>query len=715
MRIGAAKLRVSLKTGVAVAGLLCGAGASPVRAQDGTAVELETIVVQAREQEDPVLPIDGYVARTSAGATKTGTPLLETQQSVSVVTSGEIEAQGAQTLGEALDYVPGVVSEPYGADPRFDSPIIRGFDGRQSQYLNGLKIMRGAGAPALEIYGLERVEVLKGPASVLYGQGNPGGLINMVSKHPVFERFGKVEVLAGDYEHLEGRFDIGGPIGKAGEFAYRFTGLARGAGEQTDYLENDRYFLAPAVTWKPGQDTTLTLLTSIQHDNPSSPSGLPPELTLYAGNKKLPRDFYVGDPDFDDSNRTLINLGFEFEHRLNDTWTISQNARYSNFDWDYQALGLSSRGLAPDGRTLYRSATYRDEDLNTYNADTNLKAEFATGAAEHTALLGVDVRYLDDSTLTQFGTVGSLDAFDPQYNISIPKNVWYESDYSGDLWQVGLYAQDEISLGNWRATFGLRQDWSAVESNTVYLTRSAEAEQYDNALTGRAGLSYLFDIGVAPYVSYATSFEPEIGQDANGNPLKPTTGEQVEVGIKYQPDWFNGFFSVAGYDLRQKNVLTTVVSGGVSSSAQIGEVHVQGIELEGVVSLVEGLDVRASYTHMNAEVVGGEDDGLRPDNVPENAAALWADYTFAEDTALAGFGAGAGVRYLGQRYGDADNELSIPAVTLVDASLHYEKNGFKASLNVKNLLDEDYIASCGTFGCYYGNGRTFMAGLSYSW
>lgn len=700
--------------------LLAGCAALPFApvayAQDAGTIVLDQITIQGGGQEDPKAPVKGYVARSSATATKTGTSLLETQQSISVITADQLKAQGVETLGQALNYTPGISGQPFGADPRFDSPNIRGFDGRQNQYLNGLKLMRTAGAPSVDVYGLERIEVLRGPASVLYGQGNPAGIINMVSKRPVFEAFGEVGAQIGSFDHYGSFFDVGGPVGREGNLAYRLTGMGRTAGEQTDYLNDDRYFIAPAFTWKPDEDTSLTILTSVQHDNPSTPSGLPPQLTFNAAGNRLPRDFYIGDRDFDDSSRTMINLGYELEHRFSDTWTLRQNARYTNFEWDYQAVNLSVRGLDPDGHTMRRSTTYQDESLNTYNIDNQLQGEFSTGPVEHTLLMGLDFRYFDNHALTEFGTAPSLDANNPVYGMSIPKNLTFRSDIESSLRQTGIYLQDELTYDNWRATFGLRQDWASSDSSSEALSGIVtDRRQDDNKLTGRAGLSYVFDNGIAPYVSYATSFEPVVGQAADGNALVPTTGEQVELGIKYQPAGWDGFFSAAIFDLRQKNVLTSVVSNGVSRDAQIGEVRVKGLELEGVASIADGLDLRAAYTYLDAEVVGGTRDGFRPENVPEHAASLWLDYTFQDNTPLEGLGMGAGIRYVGTRFGNAANTFEMDGVALVDASIHYQKNGYKATLNVQNIADKNYVANCGSFGCYYGEGRTVMGKVSYAW
>ncbi len=696
--------------------LVSALSAGPIaRAQEAKDTTLAPIVLQGQGTADPRGPVDGYVAKTSATASKTGTPILETQQSISVVTRDEMDAQAAQTLGQALNYTPGVLGQPYGSDPRFDSPIVRGFDGRQMQYLNGLRLMRTAGAPPIEIYGLERVDVLRGPASVMYGQANPGGIINQISKRPNFETFGEVGTQFGSYDTYGAFFDLGGVVAGHDDLAYRLTGLGRLAGAQTDELDNDRYFIAPALTWKPDEDTSLTILTSVQHDNPSTPSGLPPQYVIGSSAFKLPRDFYVGNKSFDHSSRTLTNLGYEFEKQFNETWTFRQNVRYSNLDWDYQSLGMSTLGLAADGRTLRRNATIQNEKLNTFNVDNNLTAEFSTGELEHKVLFGFDYRYFDNNVRTRFFQATPLDVLNPSYGAPITLiSRTLDTRVNSDLSQAGLYVQDELAYDRWRATFGLRQDWASTSGTSLNgLTGvSRSLDQNDHKLTGRAGISYLFDGGIAPYVSYATSFEPVSGASTvTGDPYKPTEGEQWEAGIKYQPEGWDGFFSAAVYDLKQKNVLRTV--GGISS--QIGEVHVRGLELEGVVSLAQGLDLHAAYTYTDAEIGAGADNGNRVENVPRNATSLWLNYTFQEDTALAGLGVGGGVRYVGQRYGNSANTYDLNGVTLFDAALTYRKDGFKASLNFQNIADEKYAASCSSFGCYYGDGRTVMGKLSFTW
>jgi len=702
-------VRILLMTGLASIPF-----ASPAEAQDATdasATVLEPVVVEGKES--PTGKVDGYVARQTVTGSKTDTPAREVPQSLSVITRDQMDDRAVQNVGQALDYAVGVVSQPYGTDARFDSPIIRGFSAANSMYLNGLKLERSDGMISLEPYGMERIDVLRGPSSVLYGQGNPGGLIDFISKHPTWQSFGEATVEAGSFDRYTGSFDIGGPLGEGSDFAYRLTGLARQGGTQVDGVDDNRLFLAPALTWRPSETTSLTLLASIQHDESGSPVGLPAEYTVLASAaNRLSRSLYLGDPDFDRSNRNFGTIGYEFSHEFANGWTFRQNARYAVLNWDYRNLYYSGLDAA-DPTIANRGTSTNKEDLRTLTLDNQLQTDFATGPLAHTVLLGLDLRRHTEDTWTGFGTAPSISLTDPVYGMPIPQNLWYESKVDGTLTQAGLYAQDQVRWDKWLLTLGLRHDWASTSSTTATNYGDTVQDQDDHAFTYRVGLTYLFDNGLAPYASYSTSFEPVIGGNA-GQPFRPSEGKQYELGVKYQPVGWNAFLTAAAYDLRQTNVLTTVLDGGVSQSAQIGEVHVRGVELSGTASLAEGLKLLANYTYTDAEIVGGVTGGNRPANVPKQAANAWLDYTI-QGGPLAGLGVGAGVRYVGSRYNLDTNTILLPEDTLFDAALHYEKGPYKLSLNVNNIADKTYVSTCGYFGCYYGDGRTVIGRLTYKW
>ncbi len=662
---------------------------------------LEEIVVSDRGAS--AAPTSGYVAKTAATGTKTGRAVLETQRSVSVVTRDEIADRGAQTLGQALSTTAGVIGEPYGADPRFDSPSLRGFDMRNAQYLNGLRLMRSMGAPSYEVYGLESVEVLKGPASSLYGSGTPAGVINMVQKHAQFEDAYE----AGTGLSIDGDAEVFLDANKvfSDTLAARVTGKLLKSEEDIDELTNKRGYLGLAARWSPSDATTLDFLVSFQKDSPISPAGIPYALTG-TGNDKSLRELYAGDTSVDASDRRLSNIGYELTHEFDNGWVLDQSARFQTFDWDYTGFYVSGF-TAPS--TISRGVTFEDEETWTANLDTRISREFETGALAHNLLFGLDLRKHHNTPPTEFASSSPLDLANP--TTAVVGAPWYTKTDDLVLEQVGLYAQDELSFDQWRATLGLRRDWTDQRGTSGATT----IDQQDAATTGNAGLSYLFDNGLAPYVSYATSFDPEIGTDIDGNQLKPTTGEQWEVGLKYQPTAFEGLFAIALYDLRQDNVSVSVIEGGLSGTRQVGQVKSRGLEIEGAAEIVMGWSVRAAYSYTDARQVGSN-DGKMPANTPQHLASLWVNYDFAEDTALEGLSLGGGLRYIGSRFGDNANVYELDPVTLVDLAAKYKvTDKATLSVNLNNLTDETYVANCGSFGCYYGEGRSVAAKVAYTW
>ncbi|WP_353475757.1 TonB-dependent siderophore receptor (plasmid) [Salipiger sp. H15] len=702
---------------LASASLLALAGAAQAQST-ADLFDLGEIVLEG--EYDPSDPVPGYVATTAQTATKTGTPILETPQSISVITGEQIEDQGATTLGDTLGYTAGVTAQPYGTDPRFDSPTVRGFNGSNAQYLNGLRQLRERGAPSFEVYSLERVEVLKGPASVLYGAGIPGGVINQIQKRAQFLSFGEVGVGIGDPKATEGFIDYNHAFSDT--FAARVTAVARDSEEDVEELENSRQYLGLATRWGPTEQTSLQFLGSWMKDSPITPAGIPYDLVGEKDDEDL-RDFYAGDPKDDESDRETLNLGFEAHHDLSADWSLDANFRFQKFDWDY--TGFYVNNGVTDGDTITRGANGTSEDSYSQNLDLRLNGSLDAGAVSHRLLFGLDMRRYGIEETTDFLNADAISFSHPSYNGANLGDAWYSETNDLTLEQIGIYAQDEMALGNWRASLALRHDWASQTGTAgtwmnwggAIYESSTDVDQDDEATTGRVGLSYVFANGVAPYISYATSFDPEIGVDNDGNTFEPSEGKQWEAGVKYQPLGFNGFFSAALYDLRQTNVKTVFTDEfGVGDERQVGEVHSQGLELEGSADLENGWNIRGAYAWNLTEQIEGDNDGNRMPNAPLHNASLWANYHFAPGSALDGLTLGGGVRYIGERYGDAANLYELDDVTLVDLQASYAiTEDMQLAVNVSNLTDEAYVANCGSFGCYYGDGRTVQARLTYKW
>lgn len=716
--------------------LLAGSGLAVQRDTDSyvlvvlpqEAMRLPDVSIHGYAEESAWGPVAGYVAKRSATASKTDTPISEIPQTINVVTREQIQAQGAQNLTEAVRYTPGVVAGFGDSDSRNDVLQSRGFYTRYN--LNGAQLPFGAYSAALariETYGLERVEILKGPASVMYGQGLPGGLVSMISKRPSFEPLHEVQVQTGSHDRAQGAFDLSGPLDEAQTLAYRLTGLVRDSDGRIDHGYDERRFIAPALTWQPSEDTQLTLFGHFQKDDTLSDyHPLPARDTLRrSANGRLPETRYTGEPDFDGYEREQYALGYTFSHRLNDTWTLRQNLQSNHVEVETTA----SPGfmLDPTGRLLSRVASRGEGEATSLTVDSNAQAEFATGSVRHTALLGIDYLNLDDRYAFASNLYGTpIDIYDPVYGQPVPTLI-PRIDYRQRTEQVGVYVQDQLKYASWILTLGLRyDDASSRTRNQLPTTRTAK--QDDSKLTGRVGLAYAFANGLTPYLSYATSFDPTAGTDFSGQAFEPTTGEQYELGIKYQPPGSDSMITLSAFQLTQENVLTPdPVNNGFSE--QTGEIRVRGIELEGKASLNHQLDLIAAYAYMDSEVTkanpaasGSSIEGNERIQVPAHQASVWLDYTLS-DGPLAGAGAGIGVRYQSKSYGDADNTLEMPGRTLLDAALHYDLGRASANLDgldlrmtASNLLDKRYVGYCqGELQCYYGQGRTVLGTLTYRW
>ena len=667
-------------------------------------------------KETGTSPVQGFVAGASATATKTDTPLLQTPQAVSVVTRDQMDEQGAQSVKQALQYTSGVAADTRTAFAGYDIVYSRGFT--LDRYLDGLKVLGGAAytTPQMEVYGLERLEVLHGPASMLYGASSPGGIVNAISKRPTDEPFHEIRFQLGNFDHVQAAFDFSGAVTSDKHWLYRLSGLASSTDSQVDFNESERYWIAPSMTYRDA-DTNFTLLTNLQHDpNVGLYNNIPTNGSLVASSfGQIPRDRYLGEPGFNTNTRDQASIGYALEHRFNETWKIRQNVRYQHTAGVVQQF-LPYFMTGPT--SLLRFVVDQQADIDTFAVDTNAEANFRTGFIKHKLLFGIDyqkVAELDDVSLLLGSTI---DIFNPIYGNTSRSLV--SRDYTDQsLDQTGIYVQDQIEIERLIVTLGLRKDFSDV--TTDYLLTGASSHQDDEAITKRIGLTYMLGAGLATYGSYSTSFQPTIGVSSAGNPYNPTTAQQYEIGVKYQPVGYDALFTAAAYDLTQQNVLS--VNGPTRS--QIGEVRSRGIELEGKFSLSKELDVIASYTRSETEVTQTNIPsqlGKTPVNIPGQTAALWAFYTLRSG-AFEGVGLGGGVRYVGETPGDQANSFFVPQYTVYDAAATYDLGrlanalrGTQLQINATNLFDKEYVSQCTNANtCLYGNGRTVITTLRYRW
>lgn len=698
-----------------------GAASTPV-------AQLPAVVVSTqRQQETGTGPVAGYVAHVSTAGTKTDTPLIKTPQSVSVVTRDQMDIQNVQSVAQALRYTSGINPEQRGANTdSLEYLYARGF--LVDQLWNGLRTPGPAGGFGYNVtsydpYLLERVEFLHGPASVLYGQGSPGGVVNLVSKMPSAEPLHEIGVQTGSYGRVQGFFDFSGPLDKDGKLLYRLTGDGFNTGTQTDFVNQQRFAIAPSITWRPTADTNLTVYANYQADPEAGLyNSVPAVGTVLGGPVSIPRSFDPGEPDFDSDRKTQIALGYILNHRFNDVWSFKQSYRFLHNSETIKYVGTN--GYAPDGTSLLRVPYLNSGTVNANTIDNQAIAKFHTGAIAHQVLVGLDYQSLQYNH-DFYGSAASLPPLsitNPVYGQSIPyPNVMFATSGAESVKQLGVYAQDQVDIGRWSFLLGLREDWANTDFQS-YKAGAKPIQQFDRAFTWRVGGVYQFDNGIAPYASYSKSFQPQVGSDFSGNPFVPTTGEQYEVGVKFQPKGYNSFVTVSAFHLDQNNV-TTADLAHTGFSVQTGQVRSRGIEIEGHASLTNNLQLIATYTYTNLLNTKSNTSTLDkiPAGIPRNTASLWADYTFSRG-ALAGLQFGGGVRYIGGSY-DGTNTIETSSATLVDLAVRYKLGrafpglrGWTASLNASNLLDRHYIASCtsSTF-CNWGQGRLVLAGLKYQW
>jgi iron complex outermembrane recepter protein len=689
-------------------------GSTAAADSDSEGATLSEVVITGQHPDD-----------VAASATKTDTPLIDTPQSVTVIDRADLDLRVVQNLNEAMHFTAGTGPDTRGNTAgRYDLMTLRGFT--PDQYLDGLKLVgsaNGYATPQVDLAFLDRVEVLKGPASGLYGQASPGGIIALASKLPVLDSFNEFTLSGGSYGTMRGSFDSGGRIDDAGQFSYRVDGTAFYSDTQTRLVESDRLGISPAITWRPDELTSWTLLYNFQRDPKSGDYGaMPPQGSLLPNpNGRIPVDFYDGEPGYERFDRTQNAITSLFTRQLGGDWAFHQNTRYMSVDTIYRSV--YNLGFEPDLVSLYRSIAVADESVDSVTLDNQLTGSLKTGILTHNIIGGVDYQRTHQTEAAGFGgEVTPLDAYDPVYGATVtPPDISFNVRLN--MHQTGVYAQDQVALDNWRLVLSGREDW--VKSDQLDRLSGSTSSLDQSQFTGRAGLLYLFPIGLAPYYSFSTSFQPQTATDRDGKVLPPTQGQQSEIGVKYRTNAWNTLLTAAVYDLRQTNVATQDPSVPIGfGDIAAGEVRSRGVELEGSAHPNQALAMKASYTFLDNLVVKDNTglQGTRPYGIPRQTANAYAIYTF-HDGPVGGLGVGGAVRYLGENFNGAAgaDALTIPGATLFDALLSYDfgglgprAEGLKFHLDVTNLFDKVYISSCySTLWCWYGGSRNVQASLSY--
>ena len=667
----------------------------------------------------------GYQAQSSRAATKTSTALAETPRSVSVVTAQRMKDQKSQTLTEVLGYVPGIFAPPFAAGDSLagDLFFIRGFNATDYGYgllKDGLRVQGNRYDTTTEPYGLERVEIFRGPSSILYGENAPGGLVNLVSKRPTAEAQGEVQLSYGSNNRKQVGVDVSGPLNSSGTVLGRMVMLGRNSDTQTDHVPDDRLYLAPSMTLNFDDYNSLTLLSSYQKDHTNLELPLPAAGTLLRNpNGQLSKHTMLGDPDWNTFRRESWSLGYEFTHSFNDDWQFRQNSRYMQSRIERHETWPGNLNNGGYGTLLNMTAYDRYNKSMVYSVDNQVEGKFSLGPVDNTLLLGVSHDQTSYNQDWDAGFAGTINVYDPVY-LRTPTTPLAVQNTLLSQKMDGVYAQLHSKYDHWIMLLGGRQDW--VDSDfRDKVAPASDLSSTDKKFTYQGGLMYAFDNGVTPYISYSTAFVPVQQISNTGTPLNPITSRQYEVGVKVEPAGWNTAITASVYDLLKKD--DTYLDSTTNTYRQVGESRAKGMELEVNSDLTANLNLVASYSYTDARITkdraGSLVEGRQMTGVPRNQASVWAKYKF--NGALDGLHLGAGVRYFDSTFSytaaSLYGKLDAGDVTLVDANVGYRIDPhWSVDLNAKNLFNKDYVSGCNDAGrCYWGESRTLLGTVSYNW
>jgi iron complex outermembrane receptor protein len=671
----------------------------------------------AAQQDDAIELVvtgerDGYRVPNASTATKTDTPLRDIPQSIQVVPQEVLRDRKVRNLTEAVETVAGVIDGGNRAGSSASSRFIRGFE-QSGNFRNGYRDAPNTYILSSPIGTIEQVEVVKGPASVLFGDTEPGGIVNVTTKKPLSQPFYSIGLEVGNYGFYQPTIDLSGPLTTKRDLLYRLIAGYKGEGNIQDFVEKNEVTVAPSITWELGDNTELNVYyeyTKFVAD-PAVSSGL-----LLSDNRLTPRNLYTSYPNFTDSEQSAQRFGYTLTHKFNDNWQVRNNF-----------AGLLSKLIETQTYTTNvtgdRFATVESYDLDygydNYFGQIDLLGKFKTGSISHQLLIGFDVNDYTDTYQGLFNTnLPLLDLNNPNYDVPEPTYDPFLK-FQNRVRSYGIYLQDQVTFAeNFKLLIGGRYDWV---SSTFEIGKfgtlgntTDEPERNAEAFSPRIGLVYQPSDTISLYASYSRSFRAQTFFNSATQPFDPTKGTQYEVGIK--ADWLEGKLSttLAAYHLTKTNVATTDPNNPVFS-IQTGEQRSQGIELDVAGEILPGWKVIAAYAYTDAEVTKDTTTpvGNRLNNVPTNQASLWTTYQIQQGT-LQGLGFGFGLFYVGERQGDLANSFQIKDYLRTDAALYYRRDRFQAALNIRNLFDIDYASSA--YGRNYINrGEPFIITGSISW
>ncbi|WP_332731848.1 TonB-dependent siderophore receptor [Pseudomonas sp. ESBL2] len=662
---------------------------------------LAPVIINAKVKASADDDANSVVAKELWVGGKVATSILNTPASVSVVTNKEMQQRSVSTTEEALQYTPGVVSDYYGSDDRNDYFLIRGF--QATTYRDGLTLssMRGVRE---DPYAYERIEILRGANSTLFGPADPGGSVNFVTKQPRFEKFGQGYVTYGSYDHAETGIDVGDALNDEQTLAGRFTAKMQNSDREYDHSQDDNRFVMGGLTWAPTDFTSATVVLDYLKTNSSPNSG------GYPLDKEYDRSDFYGEPGYNFHDVERTSLSGNITHDFDNGFTLRSNLRYSELTDDFGYVYLSDNASRV-GTTIPRYVFGTDSDADQLNGNLMLQYDAQFEHIDSSTLVGVE--YLDSTTKQSsvYGLAPSIDIANPVFT-GVPGGITPYTRKKNDATTNAVFLQQNLSFfDRVIATAGVRNDSMDLSSKEYIGGEQTEKDNFSET-SYRAALTYIVNDEVSTYVSMVESVSPpQVG-------VTPQTGKQYEVGIKYSPMGMDALFSAAVYDLTQENVtIAVVLPSGIIEQQTVGESRVRGLDLEAKAQVTQDISVIGAYSYMESEVLRGslyDGSSLKGNEfttAPKHTASLWSYYDIPGTDVSVGLGA----RYVGAYYMDAANTKKSDGTTLFDAALNYKiAKGTDLALNVSNLFDEQHVVGSGTAN-YYNPGREVTAKVSYSW
>ncbi|ERH47345.1 TonB-dependent siderophore receptor [Pseudomonas simiae] len=683
-----------------------------VESAEKAGIELQaTSITGTADYETAQGPVQGYHATRSASATRTDTSIHETPQSISVVSKDVVEDIGATRLQDALDYAGGVGRANNFGGQGLTTFTVRGFTTGEF-YRNGFPINRGY--PNMpDANTIERLEVLRGPATMLYGRGDPGGTFNVVSKQPLAEPTVTLGSQLDDQGMQRATLDASGPLDEQGRLAYRLNVVGEGGETFRDHVETERYGVTPVITWQATDDTKVIFEGDFMRNNHPLDRGL----TRFTNQKgTASRDTFWGDKDVGKLHNDNNMAQLRFEHLLNDNWTLGGGFQW--LDGTLQGNAIEANSLAADGHTLNRNFNYRKLEWTDKDAQLNLTGHFSTGAFDHTLLTGVEFEDYDYKSIIQRSSAAyTSDIFNPVYGKPRPALTSTPTHDKENLKTYSAFIQDQVALTErLKVLAGARFERFEHEYET-YVAGGKNWKASDNSVTPRVGAIYDLTDTLAIYADAARSFKPNTGASSGGVGFEPEKGKSYEMGIKWEGLDRQLSVDAAIYQIDKKNVLTTDPLDP-NSKVAAGQVRSRGFDLNVAGNLTPEWRVIGGYAYVDAEVTKDNTIrvGSRLANIPRNSFSLLNVYEF-QDGSLKGLGLGAGAKYVDERVGQTSNTpFSMDAYAVVDLLSYYKVNDkVRLNLDVKNLFNRDFEEGAfGNFYAYPGEPRTVQVGIAYT-